>query len=455
MPTAESLNPADLPIREAAARLRAGSLSAGELLQAHLQRIDTIDPAINAFIYVMREQAIAAALQAERDFSAGHDRGLMQGIPFAIKDVFDTAGVPTTCGSRRLARHLPLQDAEVVAFLKAAGAVPLGKLATYEFALAGPSFDLPHPPARNPWNTDHITGGSSSGSAAAVAAGLVRVALGTDSGGSVRSPASYCGVVGLKPGYAALPMQGVYPLAPSLDHVGVLGATVEDAAICLDVMAGQGIGACADLQRNIDGLRIGYARNWFAQDANLDPGVLEQLDAAASRLSLAGARIELVELSDYSPLETAGAAIMHAEVWLQHGQAWQADAESFSRPAGDSIAAGLSVSTTELAQARTLAILFTDELDTKVFNHCDALITACTLTTAPPFSDFVSGRMRWTPMRTLPFNLSGHPALCCPIGYLHGLPLGIQIIGRMGDEAGICRIAAALERVSDCGAVNP
>ena len=190
---------ADLSILEAGAAMRAGTLTATTLAEAQLARIEALNPRIRAFVAVTADQALAAAAQADVDFAAGIDRGPMQGIGFAIKDVVDLQGLPTTCGSRHHSADPAVQDAEIVARLRAQGAVPLGKAATYEHALVGPSFDGPFPPPANPWNTDHITGGSSSGSAAAVAAGLARCAIGTDTGGAIGSPACYCGAVRLKP----------------------------------------------------------------------------------------------------------------------------------------------------------------------------------------------------------------------------------------------------------------
>ena len=189
----------ELSIAEAGALLRKGEVSSRELTEHALARIAAIDPAINAFITITPERALADADAADADFRAGVDRGPMQGVPYALKDIFDTAGIRTTCHSKLREHNVPAEDSVVAARFRASGGALLGKLSTHEFALGGPSFDLPFPPARNPWNPDHIPGGSSSGSGAAVAAGLVRMAMGSDTGGSIRGPASYCGTVGLKP----------------------------------------------------------------------------------------------------------------------------------------------------------------------------------------------------------------------------------------------------------------
>ncbi|WP_395817400.1 amidase, partial [Devosia sp.] len=203
------MSPADLSIIDAGARLRDGTLTSVALTEAHLARIAARDPTLHAFVTVTADRALEDAARADAERAQGIDRGPLHGIPIGLKDLIDTAGIRTTSGSRLFEQNIPTADAAVATRLKQAGAVLIGKLMTYEFALVGPSFDLPFPAARNPWKTDHITGGSSSGSAAAVAGGLLRTSIGTDTGGSIRSPSSYCGVVGLKPTYERLPRDGV------------------------------------------------------------------------------------------------------------------------------------------------------------------------------------------------------------------------------------------------------
>ena len=216
----------DLSIAEAGRRLRDGSLTSKALTEHALARAEAFDPKIHAFITITRERALADADAADRDFARGVDRGPLQGIPHALKDIYDTAGILTSCHSKLRQTNVPKQDSAVAARFAAQGAVLIGKLSTHEFALGGPSFDLPWPPARNPWNQDHITGGSSSGSGAAVSSGIVRVAMGSDTGGSIRGPAAYCGTVGIKPTFGLVSRRGVFPLAHSLDHCGPLAWSV-------------------------------------------------------------------------------------------------------------------------------------------------------------------------------------------------------------------------------------
>lgn len=448
------MTPLDLTIAEAGARLRDGGFSAAALTEAHLRRIAQANPILHAFVEVTADRALAAAAAADRDFAMGVDRGLFQGIPVAFKDVIDVAGVATTCGARRRLGSIAAEDAEVARRLLRGGAVPLGKLATYEFALVGPSFDQAAPPAANPWDRSRITGGSSSGSAAAVAGGMLRAALGTDTGGSARSPAGYCGVVGLKPTFRRTPLDGVHPLAPSLDHVGVLAATVDEAALTFAAIAEASMPPSRP-DAWLAGLRIAYARDWFAHDPALESGVLAAVDDAVSQLSLLGARIEEVDLPDYALMEAAGAVILHYEALALHHDALRAHGADYGRPAAQSLAAGLCLDAADHERALRAARALRSGIDADVFSRHDALVTANTLGTAPPLAAFRDGSPVWTPMRTLPFNATGHPALAVPVGFVGGLPASMQIVGRFDDEAGICRIGAAFERATDHAAQRP
>ena len=446
----------DLPIPEAAAAIRDGSLTARDLTDAHLARIAALDPALHAFVAVTPDAARAAASEADRELAAGCDRGPLHGIPIALKDLIDVAGLPTACGSRLRSGAIAGSDAAIVTRLRAAGAVILGKLATYEFALVGPTFDGPAPPAVNPWSPDHVTGGSSSGSASAVAAGLVRTAIGTDTGGSIRSPAAYCGVVGLKPTRGRVPSAGVFPLSRSLDHVGPLAASVAEAAMTLDAIADPGREPAAGrLGRDIAGLRIAYARDWFAEDPERMPGVLEEIDAAVSQLSLLGARIAEVSMPDYALFETAGSRILDAEAFAVHRETIASDPAAYGRAAFASLQRGAHKNAAELAKARRAASRLRRQLDSAIFARYDALVTVTTLTTAPPVAPYREGLAGWTPMRTLPFNVTGHPALSVPAGFVSGLPVGLQLVGPADAEALICQIGHAFERSTDHAAQRP
>ena len=442
-------DPTRLTIADAGAAFRVGTLTATDLAQAQLDRIAALNPKIHAFVAITTDLALAAAAQADADFAAGVDRGPMQGIGFAIKDLMDLKGLPTTCGSRQQPETPAAQDAEVVARLRAAGAVPLGKLATYEYALVGPSFDGLHLPAANPWNTDCITGGSSSGSAAAVASGMARCAIGTDTGGSIRSPAAYCGVVGLKPTKGAVPMTGVFPLSADLDHVGPLAATVADAALMAQAM---GVEAAARLGQPVQGMIIGYARDWFATDPATAPDVLVAMDQAMSDLSLLGCRVTLISLPDYAEIESLGISLLQYQALEVHKSALAAG--KYGKQAVETLLSGQAITPAEFAAARLRAGDLHAEF-ARILTQFDAVATANVLAPAPPFSVFAADRAVWTAMRTLPFNITGHPVLALPIGFSGGLPIGMQLIGSDHSEARLCQIGNAYERATDHAVMRP
>jgi aspartyl-tRNA(Asn)/glutamyl-tRNA(Gln) amidotransferase subunit A len=448
-------DPADLTIPEAAAALREGRLTARALTEAALARISSRNDRLHAFTHV-NPDALAEADRADALLALG-DPGLFCGIPVAVKDLIDVAGQPATCGSAVFAGRIAESDAAAIARLRAQGAVFLGKVATYEFATVGPDMHLPQPPARNPWNLDHITGGSSSGSAAAVAGGIVRLALGSDTGGSIRSPAAYCGCVGLKASYDRISRAGVFPLSPSIDHVGPLAATVQEAALALDAMTENPAAwrpAGALLSRGAAGLRIGYARSWFAQDPQASPALIRAMDDAAAQLSMLGASIVETDLPNYASFEAAGSVILHAEALEGHRSLLRHRQSSYGRPTLQSLAIGVAVDAQDLIRARQARVNLTEEL-LLAMAPFDLLLTATALTPALPFSAFDGESPLWTPMRTIPFNVTGQPALSLPIGFDSGLPLGMQLIGRIGDEDLICAAGHAFERATDHSVQRP
>lgn len=448
-------DPADLTIAEAAAALRAGTLTARALTMAALDRILQRDCHLQAVTH-LNPDALAEADRADALLATGNASAVC-GIPFLVKDLIDVEGLPATSGSAVLAGRIAPADADAVARLRASGAVVLGKVATYEFAMVGPDMTLPDPPARNPWNTAHITGGSSSGSAAAVAGGLVRFALGTDTGGSIRSPSAYCGCVGLKPSYDRVSRAGAFPLSPSLDHTGPLAATVAEAALVLDAITetpGQWRPAAAQLQRGARGMRIGYARDWFADDPQAAPALIRAMDDAAAHLTLLGASITLIPLPDYAPYEAAASIILHAEALAEHRDLMRDHLPLYGRPVLQCLAFGAAIDPEDLAAARAAQTGLRASLLAAMQGY-DLIITATTLAPALPFSAFDGEKAVWTPMRTIAFNLSGQPALSLPIGFDGGLPLGMQIIGRMGDEDLICAAGHAFEQATDHSVQRP
>lgn len=445
----------DLPIAELAKRLRDGRLTSVDLTRATLARIGVRDQSYLSFYAVLEQSALADAAVADQELGSGLDRGPLHGIPVGVKDIIDVAGVPTTANAPGRAKAIAAQDAEVVRCLRAGGAIIIGKLATYEWATVGPDKSGLFPPAKNPWRLDHITGGSSSGCAAAVAGGLVRTSIGTDTGGSVRGPSFYCGTVGLKPTYGMVPTAGVLDLAPSLDHVGPVSASVAEAAVTLDVLSGR-TGerrAAGRLGEPVSGLRIGYARNWFANDDQTMPAVTEAVDAGVSVLSAQGAVVSEVEMPDAATIEVAVAAILHAESFKLHAEALRDHPEDYGRRAFLSLAAGLSLSETEVEKARAIGTSFRRAVD-ELLDQYDVLITAGALTTALPAAPFEKAAV-WTPMRTIGFNVSGHPVLAVPVGFHDGLPIGMQIIGRHHAEDRIVQFGHAFEQATDFSVQKP
>src|SRR5438309_1021583 len=300
------MDPTLLTLAEASRAIAEGQLSPLALTEAYLDRIDALDGELHSYVTVLHDAARAAA----RDIAAGCSRGALHGIPIGLKDIYKTRGIRTTAGSRRYLDHVAEEDAESWVRLRGAGAILLGKHETHEFAIGGPDFTLPFPPARNPWNTAHYPAGSSSGSAVAVAAGLCAGAMGSDTGGSIRGPAAYCGIVGFKPTYGRVSRRGVFPLSYTLDHCGPLTWTVEDTALTMQVIAGYDAEdpASADLPagdftkglgQDLAGLRLAYPRSFFATSASVTEEVIASLDAAAQEVARLGATVEEITLPDF------------------------------------------------------------------------------------------------------------------------------------------------------------
>ena len=440
-------HPADLGLAEVAFELRAGRLTSVELTQASLDRIAARDSNIGAFVHLAADAALQAAEEADQALSEGRDAGPLHGIPFAIKDVFDVEGWPVCFGCAHYRDRIAAGTADAVAALVSAGAIPLGLVATYELATVGPDTTSLYPQPRNPWNAGRVTGGSSSGSAAAVSAGMVRFALGSDTGGSARSPAAYCGVVGFKPTAERLSKRGLMPLAPSMDQVGLITASAADASIVFAALAGE-----AAAQAPVSG-RIGFGRNWAMAEGSAGQ-ILALLDEAASALSLIGHRIEIVEMPDYPSIEKAASDILLFEQIAARRSEVEHHFDRIGKMAWASLGAGLSIKPEQVDEARSRATDFTDEIDA-LLAGCHALILPTTMDIAPSFADFKDGEAVWTAMRTIPFNLSGHPVLTVPIGFDKGLPLGMQIIGARGADAQVLQIGAAFEAATDHSTPRP
>jgi aspartyl-tRNA(Asn)/glutamyl-tRNA(Gln) amidotransferase subunit A len=447
-------------IREAADALRARRVSAVELAAAAHARITRLNPQLNAFITVTAEQAREEARQADAELAAGRDRGPLHGIPVAVKDLFLTRGVRTTCGSKVYADFVPDLDAAVVERLRAAGAVMLGKLNMHEFAYGTTSANPHFGPVRNPWNPAHSPGGSSGGSGAAVAAQMVYAAMGSDTGGSIRIPAAFCGVVGLKPTYGRVSRYGALPLAYSLDHMGPLARSVHDAAMVLNAIAGYDrrdptssrhpvIDFIPDHGCSIRRLRIGFPANFYFD--HLDPGVESSVRGVFARAQSLGALVTPVRVPDVAALNTVARVIQLAEASAV-AEPFLEQREKFGPDVLALFDQGRLLPATDYINAQRLRRQMCREFD-QLWSQVDCLIAPTTSIAAPRIGDAtvrLGGRdedVRLAITRLVRgINVLGLPALSIPCGLAsNGLPIGIQIIGPAWEEALILRVGAALE----------
>ena len=449
-----------LSAAEIGAAYAARRLSPVELVKALLARIAELEPQLHAFIKLDGDAALADAREAEREIRAGRMRGPLHGVPVGIKDIIDIAGEVTTCHSKIFLKNKAKEDAEVVSRLRAAGAILFGKLSLHEFAIGGPSFDLPFPPARNPWNTDHHPGGSSSGSGTALAAGFLPIALGTDTGGSIRNPAGTCGVVGLKPTYGLVSRRGVFPLAFTLDHIGPMTRSVRDAALALDVLAGHDArdpgsaavtqrGYGADLARGARGLRVGFVRHFHETDIPAHPEVTAALDEAAKVFKREGADVRDVHLPSLQALGAAQRIFMQAESWAVHAGWLRERPGDYAETSRRKLMGGAFLSAGDYVHAQQRRLVLTDAVN-DAFRDVDVLLCANSLDPACRIDDEAELARTYPRQARAPFNMTGHPALAMMCGLsTGGLPIAVQFVGRMHDEVTLLRAAAAYERATD------
>jgi aspartyl-tRNA(Asn)/glutamyl-tRNA(Gln) amidotransferase subunit A len=450
----------------AARAFAARTLSPVELVRALLARAAAVDPEIHAYVRLDGEAALAAARAAEAEIMAGQVRGPLHGVAVGIKDIIDVAGLPTTCHSRLLLDNVATGDAAVVFRLRQAGAILMGKLATHEFAIGGPSFDLPFPPARNPWNPAHHPGGSSSGSGAGLAAGLFPLALGSDTGGSIRNPASACGIVGLKPTYGLVPRRGVFPLAYTCDHVGPMARTVADTALLLDCIAGPdpadpGSAApprthyAAQLERGVGGLRIGYVRHFHQRDMPADPEVAAGLDLVARTLAAEGADVRDVSLPDLAGFAAVNRIILSCEAWSVHAPWLRRRPGDYGRLARRRLMAGAFYQAGDYVAAQRQRLQMIARVEAAL-REVDVLLCASSMEPACRIDDAEAIARSYPRHARTPFNVTGHPALAMMAGLSSaGLPLSVQFAGRYFDEATVLRVARAWERAACTDARHP
>jgi aspartyl-tRNA(Asn)/glutamyl-tRNA(Gln) amidotransferase subunit A len=449
-----------LTAAEATRAFAAKKLSPVELMAAALARIERLDPKLHAFIRLDADAAMDAARAAEAEITKGRIRGPLHGVPVGIKDIIDVAGLPTTCHSKILVDNVAKTDSVVVAKLRQAGAIVVGKLSTHEFAIGGPSFDLPFPPARNPWNPGHHPGGSSSGSGAGVSAGFFPLALGTDTGGSVRNPASCCGIVGLKPTYGLVSRRGVFPLSFTLDHIGPMTRTVADNALLLDAIAGHdpadpGSAPSATryfgrmLDRGARGLRIGFVRHFHEIDKPAHPEVTAALEDAARVMQAEGADVRTVTLPSLNEFAAVNRVILCSEAWSIHAPWLRERPGDYGQLARQRLLPGAFMNAGDYvgAQRRRAQMIGAVE---DVFRDCDVLICASSMDPASRIEDTAETTRTYPRQARTPFNVTGHPAVAMMSGLSsNGLPLSVQFVGRYFDDATVLRAAAAYERGTD------
>jgi aspartyl-tRNA(Asn)/glutamyl-tRNA(Gln) amidotransferase subunit A len=448
-----------LTLSEAAALIRKRDLSPVELTRAHLERIETINPALNCFITITADSAIQRARQAEDAIRRGEIWGPLHGLPVALKDLFETRGVPTTAGSKLFENFIPQTDAAVVEKLQAAGAIILGKLNMHEIALGVTNTTSNFGPCRNPWALERVPGGSSGGSAAALAAGLCLGAFGTDTGGSIRIPASLCGIVGLKPTYGRVSLRGVIPLSWNLDHVGPMARNVTDVAMLLGVIAGYDPQDPSSLlppekddftriKGEVSGWRIAMADDDYFNQAETE--VLQVVNQAAGVFERLGARVHRVEFPDARLAAQANLLMVQNDAAAFHQQRLQEQPADFGPDVLLRLQKGAAYTSTEYILARRTQTVVLRQFE-KFFDQFDLLLTPTTPTAAP----LIEGPDAIEEARTLtrftsPFNLTGLPALSVPCGFTsQGLPVGLQLVSRPWAEARLLSAAYAYEGSTD------
>ena len=452
-----------LTVAEASKLIRAGRLSPVELTQVYLDRIDSLDGTLNAYVLPLADQAMASARAAEAAITAGHYKGPLHGIPIGLKDIYNTAGIRTTGHSALFRDHVPTEDAVTVTKLRNAGAVVLGKLSTWEFAIGGASFDLPWPPARNPWNTTRDPGGSSSGSGVSVAAGLAMAAMGTDTGGSIRGPAAWCGIAGHKPTYGLLSRRGVLPLSFSLDHTGPMCWTSEDCALMMNALAGydpldnaSADVAIPDFAKSLGGglsdLRIGVPRNFFETDVTCEPEVLAAFNAALDVFRGLGATVADISLPPLGLFTDVNSLITAAEGFAIHQEWLRATPELYGERGRLRIMAGAFVSAETYVNAMRERARLT-ALVSDVMKNYDLLMMPTRQMVAPVLGGYDSSV---GPSLTRPFNMTGFPALSICNGFTAtGLPISLQIAGRPFEDDLVLKAGDAYEKATNFRSIRP
>jgi aspartyl-tRNA(Asn)/glutamyl-tRNA(Gln) amidotransferase subunit A len=437
-----------------------------DVVRELIARIERYESSLHCFVTRTPEHALARARDAEARIVKGESVTPLTGIPYGLKDVINTAGVLTTGQSRIFEHNVPDEDAAVEARLKQAGGVLLGKLTTFELAHGGPSWDLPWPPAMNPWKAGYLPGNTSSGPGAAVAAGLLPFAIGTDTGGSIRMPAAQCGIVGVKPTFGLVSRRGVLPNTFTFDTCGPMTRTVEDAAIVLAAIAGyddedissverDAVDYTSDLARGVKGVRVGWVRHWYEGDPSCHPDLIPAMNAALKSLQDAGAIVEEVELSELLVYQDCKTTISITEMFSAYEHEFRTRPQDFGLMYRNKVLAGALIRAEDYFQALRQRLWLSREL-ARAFRAFDVLATASWLTPAEPAAPDKLQTFLRPPNITTPFNVGGQPAMSIPCGFTaDGLPLSLQLATRHFDEALMFRVGHAYQQMTQWHTMHP
>ncbi len=453
-------------ISELAELLARKKVSPVEVAEASLARAEALNPKLNAFIKLTPERAMAEARASQARHMAGKALGPLDGVPVAHKDIYNTAGIATTAHSRVLADNVPSEDAATVRQWADAGAVTIGKLATHEFAWGGPSFDLFSPPARNPWDLTRFTGGSSSGTGAAVAAGIVCAGTGSDTGGSIRMPSGLCGIAGIKPTFGLCSRKGVVPLAHSLDTVGPMGWTTRDCALLLQLMIGHdatdpssakhpGMDVVSGLDRGVKGMRVGVVRHFFEADCPVSPAVSKALADTERMLRELGAEVHDVQLPSLQDFNAAGWLILASEAYAVHEPSLRTRYRDYGEFLRERLVVGATIPAADYLLAQRRRREFCAVVAAQM-RSCDLLLTAAQPSEARPIEQMTKWASFEGPNFTIPFNLTGQPAMTVCVGFGEGgLPIGVQLVGRPFEDATVLQASHAVETAAGTRSKRP
>jgi aspartyl-tRNA(Asn)/glutamyl-tRNA(Gln) amidotransferase subunit A len=450
-----------LSLAEAARLVKARKVSPLELTEACIARAEALDGTLHAYLTMTFDTARKEAVAAGDEIAAGNYRGPLHGIPFAIKDLYETAGVRTTAGSQLREHYVPQEDARTVELLKQAGIVLLGKLNLHEWAMGGTNVNEYYPTPRNPWDTERVTGGSSGGSGAALAAGYCYGSLGTDTRGSIRIPAALCGITGLKGTWGRVSIRGVVPLNWSLDHAGPMARTAEDCALILNVIAGYDERDPTSADRpvpdyaaslepaRLEGVRIGIARNFFLDPGVVEPVMVEAVESVARTLAGLGAEIRDVEVP--GELDFAASSAFFAEASAYHEEQFKAHPEMYGQTIRNRLIANAGIRGVDYVRERWKQLELQQGIR-HLLRDVDLILTPTSPVIAPKIDDVDTSIPGGTILarHTSPFNLAAIPTVSVPAGFsVEGLPIGVQLSGRWWEEGLVLRAAHAFQQVTD------